>query len=56
MYAYIGLAQYEQDIDNEYKERTGYGLETTDRFGTDEDDLRIQKRDSRSENVSETSK
>lgn len=23
MYAYIGLAQYEQDLDNEYKERTG---------------------------------
>lgn len=23
MYAYIGLAWYEQDLDNEYKERTG---------------------------------
>lgn len=26
MYAYIGLAYYEQDLDNEYKERTGYDM------------------------------
>lgn len=56
MYAYIGLAQYEQDLDAEYKERTGYGLEGTYRQRAYGSDLRIQKRDSRSENVSETSK
>lgn len=26
MYAYIGLAYYEQDLDDEYKERTGYDM------------------------------
>ena len=50
MYAYIGLAHYEQDIDNEYKERTGYDMngfyqaqqeyesKMFDPYGYDEDD------------------
>ena len=50
MYAYIGLAWYEQDLDNEYKERTGcnmdgfyqaqqeYESKMFDPFGYDEED------------------
>ena len=47
MYAYIGLAWYEQDLDNEYKERAGYGSNATDGSGTGTDDLRNDTRNNR---------
>ena len=45
---------YDAMLDEEYRERTGYGLEGTYRCGAYDSDLRIQERDSRSENVQKT--
>lgn len=57
MYAYIGLAYYEQDLDNEYKERTGYDMngfyqaqqeyesKMFDPFGYDEEDYEDEYED-----------
>lgn len=56
MYAYIGLAHYEQDLDNEYKERTGYGFDTTDGSRTGTNDLRNDPRNDRQKITKEIDK
>ena len=40
-----------QELYEYMSERTDYGIERTDRQGTGIDDIRIQKRDQKSENV-----
>lgn len=51
MCGYDPFYWYEYDLDNEYKERTGYGLGTVDGQGTRITDLRTPKRNQKSENV-----
>ena len=45
---------YDAILDEEYQERTGYGLEGTYRCGTYDTSVRIQERNNRPENVQET--
>jgi len=51
MCGYDPFYWYEYDLDNEYKERMSDGVGTVDGQGTGIDDIRIQKRDQKSENV-----
>lgn len=45
MCGYDPFYWYEKDLDEEYRERTGYGLDPINEQGTRTDDLRSCKRD-----------
>ena len=53
---YMGLAWYEEDLDNEYKERTGYGFDGTNESGIGANDLRNDPRNNQQKTTKEIDK